>query len=76
MPTIEFKIRYDKIADALYIKFKDDKVVDSDEVAPGVIVDYNQNGEVIGIEILEFSKQKLDLVELVTKGPGILVTEA
>jgi len=51
-------------------------VVDSDEAAPGIIIDYNENGEIVGIEILWFSKRELDLVKLMTKGPEILVAEA
>ena len=73
---MEFKVKYDRVADALYIRFKDDRVVDSEEAAPGIIVDYNENGEIVGIEILWFSKRKLDLVKLMTKGPEILVAEA
>ncbi|MEB3757342.1 MAG: DUF2283 domain-containing protein [Desulfurococcales archaeon] len=73
---MEFKVKYDRTADALYIRFKEDKIVDSDEPSPGIIVDYNENGEIVGIEILWFSKRKLDLVKLVTRGPDVLVAEA
>lgn len=72
---MEFRVKYDRVADALSIRFRDDRVVDSDEVAPGVIVDYNENGEIVGIEILWFSERRLDLVKLVTKGPEVLVAE-
>jgi len=73
---MELRVKYDRVADALYIKFRDDRIVDSDEAAPGIIVDYNENGEIVGIEILWFSKRKLDLVKLMTEGPEILVNEA
>jgi len=73
---LELRIKYDRIADALYIKLRDEQVADSDMVAPGIIVDYNEKGEIIGIEILEFSKQKLDLTKLVIDGPEKLVAEA
>ncbi len=49
---VEFSIKYDRLGDILYIKLRDDGIVDSDEVEPGVIVDYNDKGEIIGIEIL------------------------
>lgn len=50
------KIRYDKDADALYIKFAKSKYTESDEIAEGVIVDYNKSNKVIGIEFLHASK--------------------
>lgn len=73
---MEFTVKYDRVGDVLYIKLRDDQVVDSDEVAPGVIVDFNKKGEIIGIEILWFSKRKLNLTELVLRGPEALVSEA
>jgi len=41
---VEIRISYDRVADALYIKLKDDKVVYSDEVSPSIIVDFNDKG--------------------------------
>ena len=70
---MEIRISYNKTADALYIRLKDDKVVDSDEVAPGVIVDFNDKGEIVGIEVLEFSRRDIDMKKLVIEGPEILV---
>lgn len=48
------KITYDKEADALYIKLTDQPIVDSEEVEPHVVVDYDENDQVAGIEILYF----------------------
>lgn len=45
---------YDKEADALYIKLSDQPVVDSAEVEPHVVVDYDENDQVVGVEILYF----------------------
>ena len=73
---MEFVVKYDRVGDVLYLKLKDDKIADSDEVAPGIIVDYNDKGDVIGIEVLWFSKRKLDLSKVVLKGPDALVAEA
>ena len=47
-----------------------------DEVAPGIIVDLNENNEIIGIEILWVSKRKLDLLKLLMEGPEALVSMA
>jgi len=75
-PGMEFIVKYDRVGDVLYIKLRDDKIVDSDEVAPGVIVDYNEKGDIVGIEVLWFSKRRLDFSKLVLKGPEALVAEA
>ena len=57
-------IRYDRVADAIYIRLREEKVVESDEVAPGVIIDLNEKNEVVGIEVLRVSKRELDLTKL------------
>lgn len=51
------KFRYDKRKDALAIRFADDKYAESDEVQNGVIFDYDANGKILGIEILDASKK-------------------
>jgi len=66
--TMELRISYDPEADALYIKLKDDKVLKSEEAKEGVIVDLNKQGEIIGIEILNFSKSGIDLNEVIKRG--------
>lgn len=48
-------IRYDSQADALYIKFRERPIEESDEIKEGTIVDFDINGKVIGIEILNAS---------------------
>jgi uncharacterized protein YuzE len=50
-------IRYDKEIDVIYIKFSDAKVFESDEEKPGIILDYDESGNIISIEILEASKK-------------------
>ena len=73
---IELRIKYDRVADAIYIRLRDEKVVESDEVAPGVIVDLNEKNEIVGIEVLWVSKRKLDLMKLIVEGPEALVSTA
>ena len=51
------RIRYSKEADALYIRLKEIKIEDSDEVSQDLIIDYDIDGNVVGIEILEVSKK-------------------
>mgnify|MGYP002629344642 CR=1 FL=1 len=51
------KIKYDKELDVLYISFSEAKVEESDEEKQGLILDYDQNGSIIGIELLNASKK-------------------
>ncbi len=50
-------IKYDKESDVIYIQFSDNKVTESDEDKPGVILDYGEDGEIVGIEVLNASKK-------------------
>ena len=56
---------YDKMANGLSIRFSNEEVVSSDEIADGIIIDYGKNGNVIGVEILNFTARKLDLNDLI-----------
>lgn len=51
------KFQYDKKVDALYIRFNDKPYFESDEVKDGVIFDYDKKGKIVGIEVLDASKQ-------------------
>jgi len=55
------RLHVDKEADALYLRLDDSKIIESEEVAPGVIFDYNEKDEVIGIEMLYLSKRTPNL---------------
>jgi Uncharacterized conserved small protein len=57
------KLHYSKEADALYLRFKEAEITDTDEIATDVIVDYDTDGNVIGLEILSVSG-KADLKQL------------
>ena len=56
---------YDKMANTLYIRFSSEKVLNSDEIADGIILDYGKNDNIIGVEILNFTHRKLDLNDLI-----------
>lgn len=58
------KIEYSKSVDALYIKLKNAPVADSRDIEEGVTVDLDENGHIVGLEILDAS-EKLDISELV-----------
>ncbi|MDP2784814.1 MAG: DUF2283 domain-containing protein [Sulfurimicrobium sp.] len=51
------KINYDPEVDVLHIVFSNALVDESDETRPGVILDYDKEGNVVGMEILDASKR-------------------
>ncbi|MCY3901718.1 MAG: DUF2283 domain-containing protein [Caldilineaceae bacterium] len=55
------KLHIDKEADALYLRLDDSVIIESEEVAPGVVLDYNDANQVVGIELLYLSKRSPDL---------------
>jgi len=60
------KLHIDKEADALYLRLDESKIVESEEVAPGVVLDFNDQKQVVGIEMLHLSRRspQLNLQEL------------
>ncbi len=46
------KVTMDTEADALYIRFDDAKIVESEEVSDGIILDFDASGRVVGFEML------------------------
>lgn len=51
------KFHYDNKVDALYIRFNNQRYKDSDEIAEGIIFDYDNAGKIVGIEVLDASKK-------------------
>ena len=51
------RIHYDEKADALYWRLDDSRIVESREVQPGIVLDYNEADEVVGVEILRIGKR-------------------
>ena len=51
------KLKVDEQADALYLTLGEAHAAQSDEIAPGIIVDYDAEGRAAGIEFLELSKR-------------------
>ena len=49
------RLRIDKESDALYFRLDETRIVESEEVQPGVILDYDKSDLVVGIEILNLS---------------------
>ena len=55
------KLHVDREADALYLRLDDSEIVESEEVSPGVVLDYNDAKEVVGVEIPRLSLRSSDL---------------
>ena len=51
------KLKIDKEADALYFRLDEAAIVESEEVQPGVILDFDKENRVIGVEILGISSR-------------------
>ncbi|MBK6902014.1 MAG: DUF2283 domain-containing protein [Saprospirales bacterium] len=51
------KLKYAKEPDILLIRFSDNPISESDELNPGLIIDYDKDGNVVRIEILDASKR-------------------
>jgi uncharacterized protein YuzE len=51
------KVTYDPEVDVLRILFRDAPIEESDENKPGVILDYDKEGNVVGLEVLNASQR-------------------
>lgn len=52
------EIAFDTVADALYVSLTDQEIIESEEVQPGIILDFDSCGKVVGVEILSVSKRE------------------
>ena len=55
------KLHVDKEADALYLRLDDSAIVESEEVSAGVVLDFNDSHEVVGVEMLQLSRRSSEL---------------
>ena len=51
------KVHFDEKTDALYFRLDDSKIIESEEVKPGIILDFNEQNQVVGVEILNVKKR-------------------
>lgn len=54
------RLHFDRETDAMYFRLRDAKVIESEEIQPGVILDFDENGEIVAIEILNVKKHMPD----------------
>lgn len=69
------KIEYSKEADAIYVYFKEEFVAKSKEIEDGVVIDFDEKGQLIGIEVLDVS-QRFNLSDIVNVSVENLPVEA
>ena len=58
------KLKYNRELDILYIKLNDTPIEESDEDHPGVVLDYDADGHIVGIEIMNASKRVIQPTEV------------
>jgi uncharacterized protein YuzE len=51
------RVKVDKESDTLYFRLDENQVVESEEVRPGVILDFDENDRVVGVEFLGISQR-------------------
>lgn len=51
------KMHYDEKSDALYLRLDESKIVESEEVQPGIVLDFDANNQVVGVEILRVKER-------------------
>ena len=57
------KLNYDKATDSLYIHLSNKPSVDSDEVADGVVLNYDEHGSLVGIDV-QHASENADITSL------------
>ncbi len=58
------KVCYNAEADSLTLILREAKILESDELQPGVIVDYGYDGRIVGLEILQASSMVTNVREM------------
>jgi len=63
------KIEYDKEVDALYIRIQEKKVSKTKEVEEGINLDFDEQGKIIGLEIIGATERyrAKDIFDISTK---------
>ena len=51
------RLKVDRDSDALYFRLDEKAIVESEEVRPGVILDFDEKGQVVGIEFLNLTSR-------------------
>ena len=53
----KMRIKLDKESDTLYFRLDENRIVESEEVQPGIVLDFDDSNNVIGVEFLAVSSR-------------------
>jgi uncharacterized protein YuzE len=65
------KLKYDKESDSLIVIFKQSEIDESEEIRSGVIADFDKDGSIVSIEVLNASK-KIESLNEITYNFGLV----
>jgi uncharacterized protein YuzE len=57
------RVQFDEKADAIYFRLDESEIVESEEVHPGIVLDFNSQNEVVALEVLRV-KSRIPLSSL------------
>jgi uncharacterized protein YuzE len=59
------RLHFDEKAETIYLRLDDTEIIDSEEVKPGVVLDFNEHNHIVGIELLKLKDRvpRVDLLE-------------
>lgn len=64
------KTSYDPETDALYVRLADASIESSEEVRPGIVLDFDASGRLVAIEVLDAKVHLASGTDLSTLGPA------
>ncbi|TXT65148.1 MAG: hypothetical protein BAJALOKI3v1_130052 [Promethearchaeota archaeon] len=65
---------YDKVANALYFRLTYQEIYTTEEISEDILVDYDNKGKIVGIEILNFTQKNLNLNNLILMNEDEIVS--
>ena len=65
------KFSYYKDTDSMYIALSDRESADAKEVAPNVVLDFDKDGVIVGIDIYQYASKIIDLKKLEIAPPFV-----
>lgn len=51
------EVRYDPEVDAAFITFSPGQIIESEEVRPGVVLDFDSDGRIVAMEVMSASER-------------------
>lgn len=60
------RITYSKDVESLYFQLKNSEIVDSEEIDPGIVYDYDRDDNIVGVEVLRIRKRTLEQMKHIT----------